>query len=903
MIRRLLRSTTGHLKFNRVLWLLAALLASAHLASAQVILETGKRLQIPEPGATAAVSLNTKVATATILNNRLIIVGISPGDVRVVALYPANIAEVRVHVAQSPAVYPPGFIPPTYRGNGSGSFEGRFSSDRMQFENILDLTTQTAIGSSALHIASATFPEDAQSTSFVPSAYYRITLPQMQLTLLDETVEDSPLTLDNVVLRGLHVRYHRWNFHGGYTTSADFSDVFIPVQKELAAGISYSQPIRRFFHLIPHLYFLRSIDLENGQQRSAMIGSVLFRGDFSENWKFETEVAAGRGMGFAAGLEHYGTDSTLRATLTKKSLDFPSLRSSSLPGLNGDVSWSQVFTPKIGLVSGATIDHIELSRGKQNTEDAYATLRYKFHRSLSVGTGVSHQSFSGSGSTQDANPAFYSSRTLTLPQQINFDHPAFGLGYQYQFATTSHAFSNGNGQRQTLRLDVKRYQLGEFIDLQTDAVGLQSVYSQLPQVQNNLQRQALVAATPADLAVLLRSAAFLQSVGVAGQAQLLTVPRRLQEGGSVAWSSHGPRPHQLSVSAFSSHDRYAASTTNEYSISGSYAKEIGVGNQLQFSASAVQSSLSGQQQLMPVVSFSFRHLLTRSPEILSADRSFSINGTVFVDARGGGVYEDGMDSLAQITIVLDNQRTVVTNNMGNFYFGGLSSGMHKVRMIYATDRAHYFTTPQEVTVEANSIVNFGIHFPAVDLWGYVEDDAGGGLENILLLVKSPTGTMVVSTTKSGKFSVPDVPPGSYQVQVDLESVPVGHSTEDLEPVEVLMTASSSAHPVIRIPAIRVLSGTVTLYDAAAGAYLPVKGAVVRVAALDKTAVTTSQGKFTLGGLPSGNVEVTITAGTAVLNQVLYLPVQPATLREDYKVSSLSGKISATLKGVTLDGVK
>ena len=875
--------------------LLAALLATVPLA-AQVTLQTGKRLHIPEPGATAAVSLNTRVATATIVNNTLIIVGVGPGDVRVVALYPSNIAEVRVHVAQAPPVFPPGFVPPAYHGNGSGSYEVRFSSDRMQFENVLDLDTQGMMGSSQLHILSATFPEDSASISFVPSAFYRMTRPQMHVTFLDQTVCDSPLTLENVVLSGLHLRYHRWYFHGGYTTSADFADVLIPVQKEFAFGISYSQPLGRFFHLIPHAYFIRSIDLEDGRQRSALIGSVLLRANFPEDWKLEAEAAAGRGMGFAAGLEHYGTTSSLRATLSKKTLDFPVVRSSSLPGLNGDAAWSQAFTAKIGLVSGATVDHIVLSGLKQNTEDAYSTFRYKFHRSLSAGTGVSYQSFSSTDG--------YASKTLTLPQQINFDRTAFGLGYQYQFATTSHSFSNGSGQRQTLRVDVRRFQIGEFLDLQTDAVGLQSFYSQLPQVQNNLQRQALIASTPDELAVMLRSASFLQSLGVAGQTKLLTVPRRLQEGGSVVWNSRGARPHQVSVSAFSSHSRYASVTTDEYSVSGSYAKELGNGNQVQFSASAVQSDLTGRRQMTPVASFSFRHLLSRSPEVLAADRSFSINGTVFVDSRGGGEYEDGMESLAQITLVLDGKKTAVTNSLGSYYFGSVRSGPHRLQMLYTSGRAHYFTTPQDLIVEAGAIVNFGIHFPANDLWGYVEDDAGGGLENIMLRITGPTGAVaVVATDKSGKFSVADVTPGSYQLEVDLESVPVGHATEDLPPLHVLMTASSSAHPVIRIPTVRVLSGTVTLYDAGAGQYLPVKGAVITLVALGQSVATTSQGRFTLGGLPPGNVDVKVTAGEAMLTQTIYVPVQPSTIREDYKVSSLSGRISATLKSVTLDGAR
>ena len=68
--------------------LLFTALLAALPAQAQVTVQTGSKLQIPEPGATAAVSLDTRVASATIVNKRLIIAGISPGGVGWVALNP-----------------------------------------------------------------------------------------------------------------------------------------------------------------------------------------------------------------------------------------------------------------------------------------------------------------------------------------------------------------------------------------------------------------------------------------------------------------------------------------------------------------------------------------------------------------------------------------------------------------------------------------------------------------------------------------------------------------------------------------------------------------------------------------------------------------------------------------------
>src|SRR5205814_9287736 len=124
-----------------------------------------------------------------------------------------------------------------------------------------------------------------------------------------------------------------------------------------------------------------------------------------------------------------------------------------------------------------------------------------------------------------------------LPQQVNFDRPHFGAGVQFMFSAASDSFSGGGGLRQTVRLNLGRFQIGEFLGWQKDAVSVASLYSQLPGLQQELQRLGITAITPEQLAGLLQDAAFLQSLGLSSQAQIVTVPHRLQEGGSLAWSS------------------------------------------------------------------------------------------------------------------------------------------------------------------------------------------------------------------------------------------------------------------------------------------------------------------------------------------------------------------------------
>jgi hypothetical protein len=203
---------------------------------------------------------------------------------------------VRVHVTPGAPVYPPGFVAPQESNPESDSYEFRFSSDRLQFENILDVFNRGPDRTTQLHVVSATFAGEPDRTSYVPSAYYRVTTEDSEVTLLDQNVDDSPLTLQNVILRGLHIKDGGWQFHGGYTASADFADVLIPVEKEFAAGAGYTEFVRSYFKITPSLYLLRSIDLADGQQRSGVIASLLLDVDFLHPGKSRVKLPMAGGQ-------------------------------------------------------------------------------------------------------------------------------------------------------------------------------------------------------------------------------------------------------------------------------------------------------------------------------------------------------------------------------------------------------------------------------------------------------------------------------------------------------------------------------------------------------------------------------------------------------------------------------
>jgi hypothetical protein len=842
-------------------------------------------VRIPADGATSAVSLDQHVADAQVQDGILTVTGIDPGDTRVVSFRAPYVIEYPIHVSPGRVHYPPGFVSPEDPSGETGSDETIFSSDRLLVENILDVEHRGLLQTTQLHFVSATFAGQGQGNTFVPSAYYRIAGRHSDVTLLDRTVNESPLTLQNVVLRGLHAEEGDWHFHGGYTSSAEFADVLIPTQKELALGLSARVWVSKYLTVTPGAYFLRSIDLLDGRPHSGLIASLLWDGKAFSNWKLRGEVAYGNGLAYAGELHHNTEITQLNATIMERKLSFPSLRTSSLPGLNANASWAQLLGPRWSLVSGANVNDNVLLTIHQDSQTAFANARYK-RGSWSATTGFNYGSF------RTGN--FPGVTMFTLPQQINFDRARFGAGFQYRFSTISDSFANGDGIGQTAHLKVRRFDLGEFLDWQRDALSVNSLSSQLPGLQQALQKLGIASISLEQLTSLLQDAAFLRRLGFASQAEVLTVPSRLQEGGSLSWSSTGAHPHQLGVSFLSSSNHFQGSETTLSAFTGNYTKAIGDHNYLQANWSAVRSDSSGSKAESALVSVSFRHTFSRASEMFMREKRTSINGTVFIDPSRKSVYGFGSQPVAGATVVLDGQRKVMTDSSGHFHFASVSEGDHQVQLQYRSDREHYFTTPTDAMVAGGASVDFGIAFSEMDLWGYVEDDTGAGLGDVKLVVKSEAGDISLSTDRNGKFNLPNVKPGSYSIAVDPESVDLGYSTEELAPIAVRAAANATLHPVFKIPAMRTFTGRVTVYDPAAGRYVAVKGADLDIALLGRGTITDADGRFVLSGLPAGDLDMTLTTVQSSLRLTIHLPPQPVTLRRDFRISSLNGEIASAM---------
>ena len=81
---------------------------------------------------------------------------------------------------------------------------------------------------------------------------------------------------------------------------------------------------------------------------------------------------------------------------------------------------------------------------------------------------------------------------------------------------------------------------------------LAAVFSQVPGLQDALDRAGIVANTPDELAQLLRNTALLETLGFTNLLTVNLAPSRDDFGGSVNWTSHTSRREQVDLSYFNS---------------------------------------------------------------------------------------------------------------------------------------------------------------------------------------------------------------------------------------------------------------------------------------------------------------------------------------------------------------
>ncbi len=839
----------------------------------------GRSTQIRVPGATAALAVDSDLLDASADQGVVSVSGRTPGRAEVLVVTPEGIKNMYVLVRSAPPAYPPGFMPiASAVGDSSGSYEFRFASDRTQIQNRFDFTSTKTDRTTQFHLINVDFLDGIDNAGHVnlPSGFYRITTPRWNFTLLDQNVTNSPLTVNNSIVRGIHLGVGHWTVHAGYSPLATFYDVLIPTEREAAFGLSHSFRLSPNSELQQNAYYFPTPSQSFTAGRPGTIASLEYRLRRPRGLELSGEAAFSHGLGLAGEMQWSDPKNFLHASFRQKPRDFASLSIGNLPGSLTELSWSRTLAPALVSNLNVSDSRILLPGGQQTNLNSTLNLQYKISRHWTVSTGGAHADFSQSfGNTKS------SVSSLSLPEQINFDRRHFGAGFQYQFAKTSGSLSPGQNLRGTARFGWGGLHLSGFVERQMQALTVNSLYSQIPSLQIELQRLGLTAIDPTQLAALLQDNAFLLALGLSQQAKLNLVPMRLQTGASLNWTSHGARPQRLNLDFIRNNDHMVQGKASNWIQSGSYTLPLTAANELSVSYSWFHYSALGRAQYSPQVEIGLRHNFSSLPAFLAPGGHDSITGVVYVDEKMGGLYDPHMRTLAAVEVTLDGWNRTWTDQNGCYVFSRVAKGSHTVEAHFRSQKPFWFTTPSVVRTPVNQSVDFGITFAASTLVGYVRNDAGLGLPDTEIEISGPGGKLVSHSDADGRFAASGLSPGEYELIVDANSVPPGHKLDELQPIRRRLEAGIPESVEFRIHAMRTVFGRVSNYDPGSGQYRPLAGTTVEIPELSLQATTDRLGKFVFRGLPSGSYTLSVSGYMPALRRLISIPAGPIELQEDF----------------------
>ena len=215
--------------------------------TAAISLKAGQTIELAAADATAAYAIDPLFVDVTLAEGFAQIAGKFAGHTEIIFVTATGVSNLPIDITPAAPIYPPGFVKPQPVAEGPviGSYEFNYVSEQPQIQNILDIATQGPDRTTQLHVLVSDLlePQPGEAHWFLPSAFYDVKTPRWDVTLLDQTVANSPLTVDGSVLRGLHFKSNRWLFHAGYASLATFNGFIFPVQPEEVAGAGYVLPL------------------------------------------------------------------------------------------------------------------------------------------------------------------------------------------------------------------------------------------------------------------------------------------------------------------------------------------------------------------------------------------------------------------------------------------------------------------------------------------------------------------------------------------------------------------------------------------------------------------------------------------------------------------------------------
>ena len=835
-----------------------------------------REVQISIAGTTAAYSLDSSVAEATGSNGIVRLSGTGPGETNIVVVTASGVQTLSVVVPKPPPSYPPGFVPPSNEGGAAerGSYEIRYSSDPGQLTNSIDLTRTQGGSVNRFQLTSATlFSNSATQTIYgFPLASYQIGRPHYDVTFVDKQVGDAPLTLDGYLVRGLHVQAGDWQFHGGFTSVAVFQGVFLSTDPEYVAGLSRKFSLHKYGSLEGGFYYFQNP--HNNVVNSGGLASLTYRLTHADNAKLLVETGASHGtLALAARGDYNDKTSHVAGNFRVVPQRFASLEVNNQHGVFADLNASRNLNSRLFASLNLDQSNFNLPLLRQNTFAGSANVTVKLNRNFSVLSGAAYTGF------QARLPVSPSVTSLNLPIGIDYSTRHFGSGFQYQ-RTDNLGAPGGNDYSFNVRASARQFLASSYYQHDVQAPTVAAVFAQLPGLEQLLQRAGIVITDPDQLFQLLSNSALLATLGFTAPLALNLAPVRNDFDASLSWRSQGQSHSQIGFDYFDSNTQMLQGQFRFTSETVSFSRRILKQNDLISSFSLLHTSTGvGKPQLQPVFSVSLRSHFSHVPSLILPGRHGTLEGHVFRDDDLTARYKPGLGGLAGVEVTLDNDRVTHTDSNGYYVFHHVPFGAHTIEARPESSEPSFHTTDSPALAEINSVIDFGISFAKAQLFGFLLNDAGAGINGVTVELRGANAHLSQQTTQEGKFTFHGLEPGEYVVATVPESYPSGYSLQNLQPQTAKVEIGKADKIEMRIKAIRSVSGKVTAYDRTVLKQVPVAGIAVRIEELGLEAKTGANGAYIFRNLPAGNYTVSVVYEKNEVSRKIIIPTDPVLLRD------------------------
>jgi hypothetical protein len=831
-----------------------AVLVARTACADNVTLRVAETVTIEIAGTTAAYAVDPAIADVTTASGgRVTVTGRSAGTTQIIAITSGGTRAYLITIAAA-AAQP---LPSALATNAPiARADIRYAGGAHQVQSSVDVFTTDGERHSQFHLLNVHYLTESfgRSTNAIPSIYYRTTSGRRTLTLLDDFIDLSPLTIRSTQVRGVHLLDGALELHAGYAASTMYEDLFLPADKRWIASAGYGIDRGRF-RWIPSAYAFLSEPRGTAARRGA-VASLATEYRDGDALFARGELAVSRGVA-ASGEVRYQTErDQLRGRLFYKPNDFPTLGLSDLPGVHGEYEWSRRATKRFSVDSYATFDRTKIAAFDQSVAVGNVALRYALTPHLSALTGAD-TSVVRSGTNA-------SIRTIGIPAGAAYDAQHFGTAATYRLLDNSQTSRRGDSLRLSGRAsNGGGFTVNAWVKRQRRAPSLDLIFHDTPGLELALLRLGITVRTPEDLSRVLRDNAALINLGYIDGVTVNLTPRRVQSGIDAAFNSADTR-NQLRLHAVVDRSEGVASTQESMLATISYTRRLMSSTDIYGSYSRWRTGVASRSVDGSSVEAGVRHRFDGLPQFLQ--RSGTIDGFVFLDPEQRGAHDETTTPLGDIVIMLDDTRSARTEKNGAYAFRGVPPGRHRVAAKLAASKPAYFTTPSTAELSAPGHADFGLVWSPARIIGRVISDANLGIAGAAINAKTTKGAEMSATTDTEGGFVLAGPAGEYTIDLAAESLPAGYTIKGNGRRVMNASADQPLNVAFEVEALRSIAGTVE-----GGA------AEIRIEPLGRMVTSDAAGNFVFRSLPPGTFTIIARRGGRVASHTVTVPAEPAAL--------------------------